>query len=85
MPVLAITQEASPASNKIKVKRIDADGLATGDEFEVYGIFTDDATQFSDAKPYIASGKKVLISRRDDKQWYLEMTLEYVGDECEEA
>jgi len=81
---LAKTQEAAPASNKIKVKLVDSSGNETGEEFYAYGMFVDGATMFTEVTPVIQSGKFVSVFLSQYGAWILNMTLTHVGDECEE-
>jgi len=80
---LAKTQQAAPSSNKISVKFLDADGNVTGDAFYAYGFFVDGAATFDEVTPIIASGVKVPVFFGNDGNWYLDLTLTTVGDECE--
>lgn len=84
-PFLAKTQEKAPSANKISVKLLDSSGNVTGSAFDAYGFFVDDAATFDEVTPTIASGKTVPVFLGNDGRWWLDLTLTYVGDECEEA
>ncbi|MFA5041117.1 MAG: hypothetical protein WC464_05745 [Bdellovibrionales bacterium] len=82
--LLAQTQEAAPASNHISVKLLDSSGNVTGSAFDAYGFFVDGATTFTGVTPIIANGKTVPVFLGNDGKWYLDMTLTYLGEACEE-